>query len=103
MLYESMIRTRADDFFRGRGKSTMWCPWLLPYDWLLGDALEASTDSSDVELLWLRLRARSRLPDRNVESLISDARKTVHFKSETAEQLKLLVYVPDSNAVAIVR
>ena len=49
-------------------------------------------DSKEVELTWLRLRARARLPNKSINALLSDAHETHHFSGHCAADLSALVY-----------
>jgi len=52
---------------------------------------EVEPDSHELELLWLKLRARSR-GERNIRALIDDAKDTIHFARHSEHDLISMVY-----------
>ena len=69
----------------------MWCEWVTTFC-QVPQEYESNEDSMETELLWLRLRARARLPDRNKEMILHDAKQTIHFCECDISTLYNIVY-----------
>ena len=58
------------------------------------EEVEEEQDSPQLELLWLKLRARSRGTRRSVRALVDDAKDTIHFARHSERDLINMVYAP---------
>lgn len=71
--------------------ATMLCEWVTML-YRVSDEDASNQDTVETELLWLRLRARARLPNRPKEMIVNDAFQTIHFSKYDIETLYQLVY-----------
>jgi hypothetical protein len=69
----------------------MWSDWVTTF-YHVSKEDESNQDSVKTELLWLRLRARARLPNRDKHMILHDANQTIHFREYDISTLYDLVY-----------
>ena len=69
----------------------MWCDWVTTF-YHVSQEDESNQDSVETELLWLRLRARARLPNRDKDMILHDAKQTNHFHKYNISTLYNIVY-----------
>ena len=69
----------------------MWCDWVTTF-YHVSQEDDSEHDSVETELLWLRLRARARLPNRDKHMILQDAKQTFQFREYDVSTLYGLVY-----------
>lgn len=76
---------------------SMSCLWIWTIEYfrsysITDEEVEDNPDSPELELLWLRLRARSRGAHRDISALVADAKNTTHFARHREHDLVTIVY-----------